>query len=51
MRDMAAMRAMEIHDLMSQEYSQIYQEYQKVCQSRQKAIIEAKAREMEAVNF
>ncbi|PAV83913.1 hypothetical protein WR25_05278 [Diploscapter pachys] len=49
MRDMAAMRAMEIHDLMSQEYSQIYQEYQKVCQSRQKAIIEAKAREMEAI--
>uniref|UniRef100_A0A1I7X0N0 Coiled-coil domain containing 113 n=1 Tax=Heterorhabditis bacteriophora TaxID=37862 RepID=A0A1I7X0N0_HETBA len=49
LRDMCAMRSVEIHDLMSNEYPVIYQEYQRANAERLKALMAEQAKEMEAV--
>ncbi|CAI4225183.1 unnamed protein product [Auanema sp. JU1783] len=49
LRDLCAMRAIEIHDLMGSEYPAIHQEYQRVMAERLKASMVAQAKEMEAI--
>ncbi|ETN83724.1 hypothetical protein RB195_016219 [Necator americanus] len=49
LRDLCAMRSVEIHDLMASEYPAIYQEFQKVTAERLKALMVEQAKEMEAI--
>ncbi|VDO89394.1 unnamed protein product [Heligmosomoides polygyrus] len=49
LRDLCAMRSVEIHDLMASEYPAIYQEFQKVTGERLKALMVEQAKEMEAI--
>ncbi|EYC43458.1 hypothetical protein Y032_0493g2436 [Ancylostoma ceylanicum] len=49
LRDLCAMRSVEIHDLMASEYPAIYQEFQKVTAERLKALMAEQAKEMEAI--
>ncbi|VDN22566.1 unnamed protein product [Cylicostephanus goldi] len=49
LRDLCAMRSVEIRDLMASEYPTIYQEFQKVTAERLKAVMAEQAKEMEAV--
>ncbi|KAJ1354280.1 hypothetical protein KIN20_011162 [Parelaphostrongylus tenuis] len=49
LRDLCAMRAVEIHDLMASEYPSIYQEFQKITAERHKALMAEQAKEMEAI--
>ncbi|XGW06321.1 hypothetical protein V3C99_016545 [Haemonchus contortus] len=49
LRDLCAMRSVEIHDLMASEYPAIYQEFQKITAERLKALMAEQAKEMEAI--
>ncbi|KHJ82436.1 hypothetical protein OESDEN_17870 [Oesophagostomum dentatum] len=49
LRDLCAMRSVEIHDLMASEYPSIYQEFQKITAERLKAVMAEQAKEMEAI--
>ncbi|CAI2352672.1 unnamed protein product [Caenorhabditis sp. 36 PRJEB53466] len=49
LRDMNAMRASEIHDMMQSDFAEIYMEYKKVCGQREREAQQAKAKEMEAI--
>ncbi|WKX98805.1 hypothetical protein Q1695_014024 [Nippostrongylus brasiliensis] len=49
LRDLCAMRSVEIHDLMASEYPAIYQEFQKITAERLKAVMAEQAKEMEAI--
>ncbi|VDM80123.1 unnamed protein product [Strongylus vulgaris] len=49
LRDLCAMRSVEIRDLMASEYPTIYQEFQKVTAERLKAVMAEQAKEMEAI--
>ncbi|KJH53631.1 PHD-finger [Dictyocaulus viviparus] len=49
LRDLCAMRSVEIHDLMASEYPSIYQEFQRITAERHKALMAEQAKEMEAI--
>ncbi|KAK5977320.1 PHD-finger [Trichostrongylus colubriformis] len=49
LRDLCAIRSVEIHDLMASEYPAIHQEFQKVTAERLKALMAEQAKEMEAI--
>uniref|UniRef100_A0A1I7T9Z4 PHD finger protein 10 n=1 Tax=Caenorhabditis tropicalis TaxID=1561998 RepID=A0A1I7T9Z4_9PELO len=49
LRDMNAMRASEIHDMMNGDFPDIYMEYKKVVALREREIQLEKAKEMEAI--
>uniref|UniRef100_A0A0K0DFZ8 Bromo domain-containing protein n=1 Tax=Angiostrongylus cantonensis TaxID=6313 RepID=A0A0K0DFZ8_ANGCA len=49
LRDLCAMRSVEIHELMASEYPSVYQEFQKVTAERHKALMAEQAKEMEAI--
>ncbi|CAD6186803.1 unnamed protein product [Caenorhabditis auriculariae] len=49
LRDLTAMRSVEILDLMANDYAPIYQEYKKATSAREKALMAEKAKEMEAI--
>lgn len=50
LRDMNAMRASEIYDMMQSDFESVYIEYKKVVASREREAQMAKAKEMEAVS-
>uniref|UniRef100_A0A8R1DHB4 PHD finger protein 10 n=2 Tax=Caenorhabditis japonica TaxID=281687 RepID=A0A8R1DHB4_CAEJA len=49
LRDMNAMRASEIHDMMQSDFADIYMEYKRVVSQREREAQLAKAKEMEAI--
>lgn len=49
LRDLNAMRASEIHDMMNSDFADIYWEYKRVVAAREKEIQMEKAKEMEAI--
>ncbi|CAI5453301.1 unnamed protein product [Caenorhabditis angaria] len=49
LRDMNAMRSTEVHDLMNNEYPDIYLEYKKIITQKEREIALEKAKEMEAI--